>query len=135
MEKISLFFKGTTAVVGSIVSALVGGIGLTPTILLGVMTADTITGLMAGYGTGKLKSSVGIKGLLRKLYILILLAVIYMLQPLADFAQFTGDGITIAFIIMEVLSILENGGKLGVPIPQKLKDAIEVLKGKDNNGR
>lgn len=132
MEKFILFLKTIPIVVGSIVSYLIGGIGLAPTILMGVMLADIITGLMSGYANKELRSRIGITGLFRKVYILILIAVIYMLQhiPNLGFAEFAGDGMTIAFILMEVISIVENGGKLGVPMPTKLKDAIAVLKGK-----
>ena len=40
------------------------------------------------------------------------------------------DGVAIAFIVNETLSIIENAGLMGVPIPEVLKNAIEVLKTK-----
>lgn len=48
---------------------------------------------------------------------------------------FVKDGVCTAFIVSEVISIMENAGLMGVPMPNKLKDAIEMLQKKgDNHG-
>jgi len=100
-------------------------------VLLGMMVLDYITGLMVGYANKELSSSIGKKGLIKKAYIIILISAVYLVQKLGlDFAGYTADGLTIAFALLELLSIVENGGKLGVPVPQWLKDAIAALKGK-----
>ena len=45
------------------------------------------------------------------------------------------DAVCIAFIVNELISIVENGGLMGVPIPESIMDAIEVLKKKgDDDG-
>ena len=43
------------------------------------------------------------------------------------------DSVCIAFIVNECLSIIENAGLMGCPIPAPIKNAIEVLKNKDNS--
>lgn len=114
------------------ISYVVGGIGVALTALIILMVIDFITGLMVGaYGEG-LSSKVGIKGLIRKVYILMLIGAVYTIQSVADLsiAGYTGDGLAIMFAVLEFVSIVENGGKLGVPIPAKFTEMIAALKNK-----
>jgi toxin secretion/phage lysis holin len=130
MDRLDIVFKSFIGVVGFIISSMVDGLGIVFTILVGIQLADIITGVMAGYANKNLRSAVGVIGIIKKVYVLILIGVVYMLQHVTPIAEFAGDGITIAFIIAEFISIVENGGKMGVYIPAKVKDAIEILKGK-----
>ncbi|MFZ3171981.1 MAG: phage holin family protein [Carboxydocellales bacterium] len=117
--------------IGAFLSWVVGGIGIAFAVLLGMMVLDYITGLMVGYVSKELSSSVGIKGLIKKTYILILISAVYLVQKLGfDLAGYTADGLAIVYAVFELLSIVENGGRLGAPIPERLKNAIAALKGK-----
>lgn len=117
--------------VGAVISYIVGGIGIAFTVLLGMMIIDFITGMLAGSVNEGLSSSAGKKGLIKKVYIILLIGAVYLLQILGlNLAGYTADGLSVAFAILEFVSILENGGKLGAPIPERLKNAIAALKGK-----
>ncbi|MFZ3172085.1 MAG: phage holin family protein [Carboxydocellales bacterium] len=117
--------------VGAVISYIVGGIGIAFAVLLGMMIIDFITGMMAGSVNEGLSSSTGKKGLIKKVYIILLISAVYLLQKLGlNLAGYTADGLSVAFAILEFVSILENGGKLGAPIPERLKNAIAALKGK-----
>jgi toxin secretion/phage lysis holin len=129
MERIDVIIKSITGGVGFFVSAMIGGFGLAFTVLVGMMLLDFVTGLMAGTKENGARSSVGVKGLVKKVYILLLIGAVYLLQTVVQIAEFAADGITIAFIVTEFVSIVENGGRLGVPLPQKLKNGIQILKG------
>lgn len=121
--------KVAGATIAGIVSWVVGGLGMALTVLICLMILDYATGLMVGWSNGELSSSVGKKGLLKKVYILILIFAMYLMKLTGlDLAGYTADGLAVAYSILEVLSIIENGGKLGVPIPDKLKAAIAALK-------
>ncbi|MGM7683744.1 phage holin family protein [Cytobacillus sp. Hm23] len=113
--------------IGSFISFLIGGVGLAITILLAMMVIDYVTGLLVGLMNKNLNSATGFKGLLKKMYVLLLISAVYLLEKIAFSTGYIGDGVTIAYIIIEFISITENGGKLGVPIPQQVRDVIKVL--------
>jgi toxin secretion/phage lysis holin len=115
-------------IIGTTVSWIVDGIGLALTFLLLMMIIDIITGVMVAGKNGNISSSQLRQGLIRKLYILLLIACVYMIDLLVLNTGYLGDGVTIAFVINEFVSITENGGKLGVWMPDKVKQIIEVLK-------
>ena len=146
MERFDTLIKGFTAAVGGLVSYLVGGFGMLPVLLAGFMIVDFITGLMASKYTGKtIESKIGIKGVLKKLYILLLLWCIYRIEGVGldvlglDMRGFTGDAVAIMFLAMELISILENGTKMNTnfPVPLRIfiKKLNKFLNGRNDNDR
>lgn len=121
---------------GSAVSALFGGWNAALCTLLIFMAVDYITGIIvAGVFhrssksmTGALESRAGWKGLLRKGVTLLVVLVAARLDILLGTA-FVRDGVVVAYIANETLSIVENAGLMGIPIPEPVKNAIEALKG------
>ena len=95
---------------------------------------------MAATYTGVgLKSDVGRKGFIRKLYILLLIGSVYIVELVLSHAaqsyfQFdiplghVGNGVSVAYAIIEFLSIVENGGRMGAPLPGKLRKWVAALK-------
>ena len=100
--------------------------------LLALIIADYITGVIVAIVKKQLSSEVGAKGIAKKILMLIVVAVANVLD-----VQIIGGGaglrnITIIFYAAnEVISLLENTGKLGLPYPPKLLDALEQLKNKE----
>ena len=98
------------------------------------MAIDYITGLLvAGVfhksgksETGCLESRAGFKGLCRKGLILLVVLVAFRLDLLMG-TVFLRDASIIAFVCNEALSIIENAGLMGIPVPERITDAIEVL--------
>ena len=133
----------TVGVVGSLVASLFGGWTASLTTLLLFMLIDYITGMVvAGVfhrspktETGALESRAGIKGLIRKFTMLLFVLVGYRLD-VAVGTTYIRDAICIAFMANELLSIVENAGLMGVPIPAIVTNAIDILskKGEDKNG-
>lgn len=97
-------------------------------VLMLFMVIDYITGICKGYVTKTLNSQRGGIGIVKKFLILCVIIVSHYLQIISGF-----EGIELLvlyfFIANEVLSILENIGRAGIPIPQKLLNALEQLKG------
>ena len=92
------------------------------------MVLDYITGVVYAYVNKNINSEIGFKGLLKKCLVLVVLIVAVMLDRLLN----TGDWVfrTLVcyfYIANEGISLLENISKLGVPIPAKIKDALEQL--------
>lgn len=99
--------------------------------LLMLIIADYITGVIVAIVKKQLSSEVGAKGIAKKILMLIVVAVANVLD-----VQIIGGGaglrnITIIFYAAnEVISLLENTGKLGLPYPPKLLDVLEQVKNK-----
>lgn len=131
MERFDVWIKSIVIVTGGLVSYLVGGVGLAFTILLALMALDFITGLMVAAYNKSISSKIGSKGFIRKLYVILLIGAVYLVEKVAfDQMGYIGDGVVIAYCALEFVSIVENGGKMGFPIHPKIKEIIEVLKPK-----
>ena len=90
--------------------------------LLAFVVADYVTGVMCEVSDKKLSSEVGFKGICRKVLIFILVGIANILD-----VQVIGTGsvlrtaVIFFYISNEGLSLLENAGHLGLPIPEKMK--------------
>ncbi|WP_422615234.1 phage holin family protein [Fusobacterium necrophorum] len=108
---------------------LIGGFDLLASVLLALMFLDFLTGLWVGYKQKILNSKRAYKGLQKKFLILILLcgaSLMHKLIPDINFRSLVG----LFYCTTEMLSIVENAAKCGVPIPTKLKRALEQLQDK-----
>lgn len=122
-------------VLGAAISTAFGGWTSGLTTLLVFMAIDYASGLIvAGVfhksgksKTGRLESGAGWKGLIRKGMILLIVLVACRLDMLFS-TNYIRDAVIIAFCANELLSITENAGLMGVPIPKAITDAIEILK-------
>lgn len=125
--------KSIVAVGGSLVTYLFGGWSTLIQILLAFVVIDYVTGVLAAAIRGKLNSNIGLKGIAKKVFIFVIVAC----GHLADNAMGTQDTVRDAaiyfYIANELLSILENAGEIGLPVPDILKNAIERLKGKEQD--
>lgn len=126
------WIKMITAAVSGFFSWMVDGFGVPFTILFLMMVGDYISGLLVGLKNKDLSSRTGIIGIIKKVYIIILLMSIKGLDmAVLNTNGFIYDGAAVAFIVNEFISITENGGKLGVWLPEPVKKVIRVLKEKD----
>lgn len=124
--------------IGGGIAALFGGWTSAMTTLIIFMVIDYATGIIvAGVfhrsgksKSGALESRAGFKGLCRKGMILLILLVACRLDLMLG-TGYIKDCVCIAFVVNETLSIIENAGLMGVPIPQVLIKAIDVLKAKE----
>lgn len=136
----------TAGIVGSIIASWFGGWTTSLTTLLIVMGIDYLTGLIvAGVfhkspktENGALESRAGWKGLCRKGMTLLIVLIACRLDiltaaMLGTGAHFVRDAVIIAYIVNEVISIIENAGLMGMPIPKVFTKAIEVLKQKSED--
>lgn len=128
---------GFIGVVGGVISTLYGGWDSALTTLIIFMAIDYITGLIvAGVfknsektDTGALESRAGFKGLCRKGVTLLIVLVACRLDLVIG-TTFVKDATVIAFIANETISIIENAGLMGIPIPSVIVKSIDVLKSK-----
>ncbi|MBQ4159381.1 MAG: phage holin family protein [Clostridia bacterium] len=122
---------------GSAIASLFGGWSTGMTTLLVFMAIDYISGIIvagvfhksAKSATGALESRAGLKGLCRKCFMLLMVLVAARLDVVMELSIIC-NAVIIAFITNETISIIENAGLMGIPIPSVLTRAIEVLKSK-----
>lgn len=100
--------------------------------LIGLIVLDYISGVIAAVAEKKLSSEVGAKGIAKKIFMLLIVAVANIVD-----INVIGEGhvlksVTVIFYIAnECISLIENAGRLGVPVPKKLLDVLEQLKNKE----
>ncbi|WP_096201786.1 phage holin family protein [Bacillus sp. FJAT-45350] len=127
----NLPFKAIFTIFGTGFSYSFGGLGLAVSILIIMMALDFISGLLVAIVEKNIRSSDGLKGVIKKIYVLILIGAVYLLEKAVFGTGHVGDGIAIAYITIEFISIVENGGKLGVPIPHRISAILAQLKGRN----
>jgi len=126
-----------TGAVGSFIASLFGGFDAAMVTLLIFMAVDYVSGMIvAGVfkksqktKNGALESGAGWKGLCRKGMTLVIVLIAVRLDMVIK-TNYIRDMVCIAFIANETISIIENAGLMGVPVPAVITKAIEVLKEK-----
>jgi toxin secretion/phage lysis holin len=126
-------FKLCSAGVGGIFSYLYGGWSFMLQALVFFVISDYITGVMASAIEGKLSSTVGMKGIAKKVFIFIIVAAAHQADIAIGNGSILMDMTVFFYLANEFLSILENTGRAGVPYPEVLKQAVDILKGKTQN--
>ncbi|MDK0797172.1 phage holin family protein [Clostridium perfringens] len=129
MEKIFDCFKWLVITLATGVTWMLGAWDTPLRILILLMILDYISGVLKGYINKELSSDIGFKGIARKAMIFFILILAVMLDRLLNTGTWIFRTITCYFYIAnEGISLLENGVVLGVPVPDKLKDALIQLR-------
>lgn len=128
-EKVNILLS----ILGTLFTWLFGAWDLALMVLVTFMVLDYLTGLIKGYLAKKLSSNAGLKGIARKSIIFIVLFMAVMLDRLLNSGTWVFRTLVCYFYIAnEGLSILENCSAIGLPIPQKIQEALEQLKNMEN---
>lgn len=116
------------AFAGGILGCIFGGFNSLIYALTTFVAIDYITGVLLAIRDKKVSSEVGYKGIVRKFLIFLIVS---MGNIIDNYVLGTGSTLRTLVIMFylanEGISILENAGQLGLPIPKKLRDAIEKL--------
>lgn len=120
------------AAVVAALSQLLGGWDVWLQVLVAFIVLDYLTGVLAALYSKELDSSVGHKGIIKKVFILCLVAVAYQLDVLSG-TNIIRVAVIGFYIGTEGLSIVENAIKAGLNVPDKLKDALVQIKGAEKD--
>lgn len=123
--------------IGSVIASAFGGWDAGLATLVIFMAVDYVSGIIvagvfhksAKTDTGTLESSTGWKGLCRKAMTLIFVLVAYRLDLVIG-TNYIRDAVIIAFVANEVISLVENAGLMGIPLPAVVIKAIDILQKK-----
>ena len=137
--KLKDLFVAVIGAIGAFIARLFGGWDAAMTTLVIFMGIDYLMGLIvAGIfkrsgksENGGLDSRAGFKGLLKKSVVLLVVLVAYRLDLVLG-STIIKDAVIIGYIANETISIIENAGLMGIPIPDVIKRAIDILKNKSD---
>ena len=129
MSKIQIIIDSIAGAVGAVLGFMYGEVTGLFWALIAFMATDYITGVVVAAINKQLSSEVGFRGLAKKLMILVFVS----LGDRADMYVLGGTPVAMSAVMLfyianEGLSIIENAGNLGLPVPKKLKDIMVQLK-------
>lgn len=132
MEK---YFNALVAVVATFFTYVFGSWDLALQVLIVFMILDYGTGVLYAFLNNQLNSEVGFKGLVKKMMILVVLIIGVMVDRILGTGNWVFRTLVAYFYIAnEGISLLENVGNIGIPIPNKLRNALEQLNKDDEEG-
>lgn len=119
-------------VIGGWLGFYLGGMdGLLLALVIFVVT-DYVTGVMCAISDRKLSSSVGFKGIFRKILIFMLVGIANELdQPIVGSGNMIRTAVIFFYLSNEGISLLENATYLSLPVPEKLKQVLHQLHDKE----
>ncbi|WML32469.1 phage holin family protein [Neobacillus sp. OS1-32] len=135
MKEIWIYVQSAMAAMGGWLGWFLGGFDGFLYALITFVVVDYITGIMVAIIDRKLSSVIGARGIFKKILIFILVGIAHIID-----SRLIGDGSVIRTAVIffylsnEGISIIENASRIGLPIPQKLKDVLAQLNGKEKDG-
>ena len=124
--------RDIAAAITGFIGWFLGGMDSLLVALTVFIVLDYITGVMCAIVEKRLSSEVGFRGILRKVLIFFIVGIAHIVdQYIIGSGSAIRSMICLFYISNEGISIIEKAGRIGLPIPEKLKDVLEQLKDKD----
>lgn len=128
-------YKFAVSIAGSVFGYLFGEWSALFTTLLVLCVIDFLSGILAGTIRGELSSKKGTVGIVRKILMFFVIAVGHQLDVMLGTHAAIRDATLVFYAVNEVISIFENCGRAGMPLPDKVMKAVEVLRESDYKKR
>ena len=135
MKKVTDPIKYIAALIGGAIGKLLGGWDTMLIILCTLIVLDYISGVLKSIFQRELSSEVGWKGIIKKVMFMITVAVANLIQQVIGDVVPLREIVICFFIANEALSILENGGAMGIKYPKKLIDILKQLHDDSDEGK
>lgn len=126
MEGFTVWIKTVGAAITGLASCVFGGFDALIVALIVCMVIDYLTGILAALYRGTLNSKTGFKGIFKKVAILSVVAVSYVVGHAVGHDS-VRDMVIGFYIVNEAISILENARRMDVPQSEKFKSVLEQL--------
>ena len=123
-------YWGYIAAIGAFLAWRIGGYAALLQILGTSLIIDYLTGLAKAWINKELSSQKGLRGIVKKLALISLVVVAEKVDFLIGGNDFVRNTIIYTLITNETISILENAGHMGIPIPKQFFQALDKLKSK-----
>ncbi|PEB56256.1 holin [Bacillus pseudomycoides] len=135
MDRIDVLTKSFIAAFGGFCGYFLGGWDLSLKILVTMAVIDYITGMIAATTLGQLKSKIGFRGIAKKVVLFLLVGVAAQLDLAFGSNSAIREATIFFFMGNELLSILENAGRMGIKLPSALTNAVEILGSKQKQDK
>lgn len=126
MSQAKNFISVVIATCGGFIAYWLGGFDKLLMTLVGLTVIDYLTGVLDGFYSKSLSSEIGLKGVIKKISMYLVVAVAYLLEENIGIPALR-EVVILFFISNEGLSIIENISLLGIKLPKKLEKALEIL--------
>ena len=130
MEKLFNQISIIFGIAGGAIVSFLGGLDGLITTLIALMALDYVTGVLKSIYNKKLSSEIGIKGIIRKVLMLIVIGVTWLIQNNLGIPAIR-EMVIMFFIANESISLLENIAQMGIKIPNKLTSILLQLREKE----
>lgn len=140
LTKLKTLILAIAGTVGGLILQLFGGADAMLVTLLILIITDYITGITVAAvfkkstktDTGGLSSKEGLKGIIKKVMMLVIVMIAVRIDIVLG-TDYIRNAVVTAFIANEIISLTENAGLMGVPIPKIISNAIDILKRNADN--
>ena len=127
MENLLNLTKIAGGILCGVATYLFGGFDAVLAILLAGIALDYLTGVLCAMSERKLSSEIGFRGIVKKAAMLLVVAAAHLAGAATGIAEIRS--VVIGFYIAnECISVLENAGRLGIPLPKKLEAVLLQLR-------
>lgn len=127
------FIQAVFTAIGGYIGYFLGGFDGFMYALITFIVIDYVTGLMVAVLERKLSSQVGFRGIFKKVLIFVMVGIGNILDVhLIKNGSAIRTAVIFFYISNEGISIIENSAKIGLPIPEKLKDVLKQLNKEDD---
>ena len=123
--------KSVVSFIATTLMYLLGGWDIALQSLIIVIILDYLTGIAKSYVTKKLNSSIGFKGIVKKVSMFCIVAIAVIVDRFIGQSGMIRTLIIYYLVANEGLSIIENLGEMNIVVPDFLKERLEQLKDKD----
>lgn len=127
-------FCSILAGIGTGLVYLWGGFDVAMQCLLVAIVLDYVSGIIKAFVLKQLSSSIGLKGILKKFGVLVVVALAVLIDRVTGESGAIRTLVIYYFVANEGLSIIENMGLAGLPIPKSIKEALKALKKQGDDG-
>jgi len=121
-----------TSTLATMLVYFLGGFDIALQLLLTVIVIDYLSGICRAIYTRKVNSKVGVKGIIKKVGYLLIVALSVILDRITSNTGAIRTLVIYFFVANEGISVIENASILGLPVPQKVKEVLEQLKSESN---
>lgn len=122
------FICATVAGLGTFLSFVFGDWDVALQCLIIAIAIDYISGIIKAFINKELSSKIGVKGLLKKVGVLLIVALATLIDKITGETGMVRTLVIYYFVANEGLSVIENLGEAGLPIPDVIKKALKSLK-------
>lgn len=126
-DRLTQIIKGAAAGFGAVAGYLFGEWSVMIHLLFILVIADWLSGWAAAWINGELKSRKGYYGIARKVAIFLIVVVAHFIDVALGNLNYFQNAVIFFYLANELLSIIENVGRMGVPMPDVLRNAVKIF--------